>query len=448
MGTCLKLGMVTLTMVTFTTKISAAQDPSADDVEALKKQNAEQQQRLEKLAGELDRIKKLLEEKGISDRGKSSGEKPLTSGLNVALYGYIKLDAAYDSSRISAGNFARWVESEQIRRNDDEFNITANQTRVGLRLSGEPSDDFRYGGVVEADFYSGIGADNSPSPRLRLANLTFEWPRVGFGVLAGQAADVISPLYPTTVNYSVAWWQGNIGFRRPQLRLTQSLKPTEDVELKLELAATRTIAGTLFTPMDFLGDPGADAGYPTAQGRVSVTFPGIGKRPVTLGVSGHWGRLEHDLTLTNGNDKLLFASWSGNVDLSLPINRWLSIQGEAYIGSNLGAYVGGIGQGISVPLLKPIDDGGGWVAVSLAPWKLWSFNFGYGIDRVDRGDLAPNPDPMKDPRASNQMYFGNVFYSLNARIQLALEFMHMRTTYKSVAAGDDWREQLAVILKF
>jgi len=26
--------------------------------------------------------------------------------------------------------------------------------------------------------------------------------------------------------------------------------------------------------------------------------------------------------------------------------------------------------------------------------------------------------------------------------------MHMRTTYKSVAAGDDWREQLAVILKF
>ena len=234
MGTSLNLAIVALTVVTLTTKISAAQDASADDVEALKKQNAEQQQRLEKLSGELERIKKLLEEKGISASGKSSGEKPLTSGLSLALYGYVKLDAAYDSSRISAGNFARWVESEQIRRNDDEFNITANQTRVGLRLSGEPSDDFRYGGVVEADFYSGIGADNSPSPRLRLANLTLEWPRVGFGVLAGQAPDVISPLYLTTVNYSVAWWQGNIGFRRPQLRLIQSLKPAEDVEFKLE----------------------------------------------------------------------------------------------------------------------------------------------------------------------------------------------------------------------
>src|SRR6266496_924342 len=234
MGTSLNLAIVALTVVTLTTKISAAQDASADEVEALKKQNAEQQQRLEKLSGELERIKKLLEEKGISASEKSSGEKSLTSGLSVALYGYVKLDSAYDSSRISAGNFARWVESEQIRRNDDEFNITANQTRVGLRLSGEPSDDFRYGGVVEADFYSGVGADNSPSPRLRLANLTLEWPRVGFGVLAGQAPDVISPLYLTTVNYSVAWWQGNIGFRRPQLRLIQSLKPAEDVEFKLE----------------------------------------------------------------------------------------------------------------------------------------------------------------------------------------------------------------------
>src|SRR5947207_9473400 len=166
MGTRLKLAIVTLTVVTLTTKNSAAQDASADDVEALKKQNAEQQQRLEKLSGELDRIKKMLEEKGISAGGKSSGEKPLTSGLNVALYGYVKLDAAYDSSRISVGNFARWVESEQIRRNDDEFNMTANETRLGLRVNGTPTDNFRFGGVVEMDFYSGIGADNTPSPRL------------------------------------------------------------------------------------------------------------------------------------------------------------------------------------------------------------------------------------------------------------------------------------------
>jgi len=131
----------------------------------------------------------------------------------------------------------------------------------------------------------------------------------------------------------------------------------------------------------------------------------------------------------------------------VPVTSWLKIQGEAYFGSNLGAYVGGIGQGVSVPLLKPIDDSGGWVAAALDPWKQWSFTFGYGIDRVDRGDLAPNPDPMKDPRASNQMYFGNVFYLLNTRIQLALEGMHMRTTYKSVAPGDDWRGQFAIIFK-
>jgi len=129
MGTCLKLGMVTLTMVTFTTKISAAQDPSADDVEALKKQNAEQQQRLEKLSGELDRIKKLLEEKGISARGQSSGEKPLTSGLSVALYGYVKLDAAYDSSRISAGNLR--AGSNRSKSGATTTSSTSRPTRRG-----------------------------------------------------------------------------------------------------------------------------------------------------------------------------------------------------------------------------------------------------------------------------------------------------------------------------
>src|ERR1051325_2678869 len=122
--------------------------------------------------------------------------------------------------------------------------MTANETRLDLRVNGPPSGDCRYAGVVERDCDSGIGADNSPSPRLRLANISLEWPRAGFGVLAGQAPDLISPLGPATVNYSPAWWQGNIGFRRPQLRLTQRIRPTEEVELTFEAAVTRTIAST------------------------------------------------------------------------------------------------------------------------------------------------------------------------------------------------------------
>jgi len=95
-----KIAVEALMVAMITTEWGAAQGKSADDVEALKKQNADQQQRLEKLSGELDQIKKLLAEKGISAPGQGPGEKSSASGLSVALYGYVKLDAAYDSSRI------------------------------------------------------------------------------------------------------------------------------------------------------------------------------------------------------------------------------------------------------------------------------------------------------------------------------------------------------------
>jgi len=37
---------------------------------------------------------------------------------------------------------------------------------------------------------------------------------------------------------------------------------------------------------------------------------------------------------------------------------------------------------------------------------------------------------------------------LNANLQFALEAQHLRTTYKSVTPGDDWRGQFAVIYRF
>jgi hypothetical protein len=413
---------------------------SAGEVEQLKKQNADLQQRVDKLAGELDSIKAQLAEKLPVLAKKSSG-----SGLGIEFYGYVKLDAAYDTARVSIGDYARWVESEQGNPHDNEFNLTANETRVGVRLRGPVMENFRSSGQVELDFYGG-GAENSPFPRLRQANLSFDWPSVGFGVLAGQANDVISPLWMPRVNFSPGWWQGNIGYRRPQLRLTQNLSLAEDVDLKFEAAAVRTIAETFTTPRDSFFDPGADAGFPTAQGRVSLTFPGPGRQPITLGVSGHWGEEEHDFT--NFVNSVTFKTWSGNVDLTLPLTPWLSLRGEAYLGSDLGAYLGGIGQGVNPTLLRPIRDRGGWAAATLGPFGPWAFNLGYGIDDVRRRDLTANLDPTKDPRAQNWVAFGNVYYSLNPNLQLALEVARMRTTYKSVAPGDDWRTQFAIIYKF
>lgn len=417
-----------------------------EEIERLRKQNAEMQQRLDRLTSELDEIKAVLSGRGAATLNPATSGKKAASGKpEFEFYGYVKLDAAYDTSRVSVGDYARWVESEDLFRNDNEFNMTANETRVGVRLRGPASERFRYNGQVEIDFYGG-GAENSPSPRLRQANLSLEWPQAGFGVLAGQANDVIAPLWMPRVNFSPGWWQGNMGYRRPQIRLTKSFSLAEDVELKLEAAAVRTIGETFTTPRDSFFDPGADAGFPTAQGRVSLTFPGLGRQPTTLGISGHWGEEEHDYT--NFNHGVRTRTRSANVDLSLPLTPWLKLQGEAYVGEDLDAYLGGIGQGINPTTLDPIYDRGAWGAATLGPWGRWSFNLGYGIDSVRRSDVTANPNPALDPRVENWVAFGNAYYSLNSSIQFALELSRMRTVYKSVAPGDDWRTQFAIIYKF
>jgi hypothetical protein len=72
------------------------------------------------------------------------------SNLDVQLYGYIKADASFDDSKVTPGNYAVWVESENgmtpavtgppavpafgATRNDDEYNMTMKETRFGFKL--------------------------------------------------------------------------------------------------------------------------------------------------------------------------------------------------------------------------------------------------------------------------------------------------------------------------
>ncbi|MBI1923471.1 hypothetical protein HYR99_04390 [Candidatus Poribacteria bacterium] len=127
---------------------------------------------------------------------------------------------------------------------------------------------------------------------------------------------------PSTVNYSVAWWVGDIGYRRPQLRLTKLFNMGSAFQLHFQLDAVRAIGGE-------------DAGWPGFQGWTALSFPLLKGKPVSVGVSGHVGKEEAD-----------FNTWSANLDLTLPTSNWLTFTGELWRGENLDAYLGGIGQGL------------------------------------------------------------------------------------------------------
>jgi len=396
-------------------------------------ENAQLRQRVETLEKQVQQLQTTVKPPAADQTpaGLELGKKPLWSALDIEFYGYIKLDAAWDSSGVNPGDYVLFT--DEGRDGDDEFNLTAKQTRLGARITGPDTGAMKASGVIEFDFYGSAGAENKANVLLRHAYMTLDWPDDKFSILAGQASDVISPLYPNTLNYTVLWDAGNIGYRHPQLRVTQQLPVGNDMMLELAGAISRTIGD-----VEILGfTPGADAGFPTFQGRAGLTFPWFGVKPTTVGVSAHWGREQY-----SSDNKV--DSWSLNLDVFQPITPVVTVKGELYAGENLDDYFGGIGQGVRGGFVDShaVGDAGGWFAVTLGPWDAWSFNVGAGLDEVESGDVNAND------RTSNRSLFANAIYALNKNVDIGVELSQWRTDFKNADDVDDIRIQTSFIYKF
>lgn len=165
---------------------------------------------------------------------------------------------------------------------------------------------------------------------------------------------------PRTVNYTVAWWSGNIGYRRPLVSLTKNLRFGDGTNrLILTGGVSRTI-GDDFKPTE-PGDAGADSGLPTVQGRVAYSWTTAG-RLGALGFSGHWG--QEDVGTGLGLEDHEFDSWSANLDLQIPLGGKVTLKAEVFTSENLDDYFGGIGQGINVDLGCDVAATGGWAALA------------------------------------------------------------------------------------
>ena len=370
-------------------------------------------------------------------------KKSVWSTADLQIYGYVKLDAAYDTGSASPGNFVKWIELEPLNPHDSQFSMTANETRIGMWFRG-PDDkekSLQTGARVEIDFYGG-GAENKPNPMLRLAYIDLHWRKSGWKLVVGQTSDLISPLFPSTINYSVQWWAGNIGYRRPQIQLVRDLALSDRAKMQFAGAVTRNIGST---DSIFAGiDSGADAGVPGLQGRLGWKLGTHRPRPVSLGISGHWAKESFEL---NGEgDHQDFDSWSANLDLEVPLASKITLKAEAYTGENLAQYLGGIGQGVDLEEGQEIGDSGGWISLNLGPYNRLTHHVGLTASDVDDNDIEI------DDRSFNSSIFWNGVYSLTERIRFALELSYWNTEYKQPEAtkdsADNFRTQFAVIYRF
>ncbi len=385
-------------------------------------------------------MKELVKELPAAAKDKATGSLMLPAGWRIQPYGYFKFDMIYDDSAVNGanGDYIVSVKPENsTTRADDSFSFTARQTRLGAKVFAPNIGDLTAMGRIEIDFYNPVTTsvnENKSTPQMRHAY--GQLSGADWSLLFGQTSDIISPLVPNTLNYTVGWFGGNIGYRHPQLRFTKWWDCPDNSRFQIETALSRDLNN------DYDGggvDDGQDASTPTVLGRVSYATPMNGKKCV-IGASGHFGNEEIDWDYTGDDDNV--HTWSLNADVVVPVCEKVEIKGEAFWAENCNSYFGGIGQGVNVNTQDEIEAIGAWAQVGYKPCDVWAFNTGGGFDDPIDSDLNDGN------RSLNYFVFTNANYAFSKYLSTGLELTFWRTAYKNSDAGDDFRVQHSWILKF
>jgi len=368
--------------------------------------------------------------------------------FEVDLYGYFKLDGAYDQNLTSHGNFVMWVEPPSYENDDEQFNMTVNQSRFGFDFSGRNIRPVDVGGNLEFDLYANATAtgpeQSTAMLQLRHAYFTVNWG--SWKLLAGQTWDLISPLSPPTLNYSSLWGCGNIGYLRPQLSVHYAILSEVSSRVTFSGGFFRTIGNDL-TPTFSLAlneesegeDDGIDAGIPSFQARLDINHEMGNRSSFRAGVAGLWGQLKAETNLGNSEK---YNNWAFTGYLSAEWQDLYGFSTEIYAGSNLGYYFGGI---LSSSTIDGVASTGWWGNAWYMPHDKIRFNIGYGQDEVADEDIAAG-------RANNWCTYGNFNYYIVPQVAVGVELSYWETEYKldAVRRGtvDNIRAQTSFTLNF
>lgn len=354
--------------------------------------------------------------------------------FKVVPYGILWANMVYETQRTQVGDYTFYVLPERPNT-QDQFHVDGRSTRLGIDVSGPQVPAFccaASGGKIEFDFQRTIDTENRSGVLLRHAYV--EVKNEDFRLLFGQTWDVISPLYPGMLMYSVGWGGGNIGYRRAQLRGERYLALSDTalvvVQGSLNADIIQEVSTTTFT--------GDQSGWPVLMGRVGMILGprGQGCYPFEFGVSSHYGDQIFDFRApfrARIGDRE--RTWSLNADFRFPMSERFGVQGEFFTGENLGAYLGGILQGVDVGTPAnpgtglPIRSTGGWVEA----WYDWTprlhNHVGWGVDDPINSDVTVG-------RIYNSFYFANLCFDVTQRFLIGFEFSYWKTLWQGLPNGE------------
>lgn len=356
----------------------------------------------------------------------------------LQFYGILRQDVIFDDSRPDAFQSALFILSEPPAQKDREnFTMYPRLSRLGINVTGptvEAVGGARLSGRLEIDFQNG-GRESRAIPRFRHVFLNMEWSAAS--LLVGQTWDVISPLFPAVNADTLMWNVGNLGDRRPQVRLTLQ-RASGRMQWSLATAVGLTSA---VDAQDLDNDgvrDGEAAAVPTVQARFGTSVPIAGTRRLTAGVWTHVAR-EKVSTAVAGETE--FSGHSFGADVEVPILTRGIVRGELWTGENLSDVRGGIGQAINSRTGDEIRSRGGWVEVGADLHPRYSVFVGYTIDSPESEDVPSGG------RTRNAAWF--IANKWNARpFGAGVDYLHWTTRYAGAPSGTDNRVNAYVTYSF
>ncbi|MDR2641624.1 MAG: hypothetical protein LBC74_02395 [Planctomycetaceae bacterium] len=343
--------------------------------------------------------------------------------IKITPYGYINLSASYETHRTVTGDYVVYANSPDID-SDSGYNVDPKSTRLGLKLDGAGISSWsgsKSEGAIEFDFQGAYTSRNRGGLLLRKAFFSISDGRTK--LLAGQDWEIISPLYPKTLNYTAGACVGNVGYRRAMLRVDRQFDLCNSDNVLTQFGITDNVF------RDDNSVSPASSSYPIIQGRLAYSW---GKgcfehgKPIVLGVSSHFG----EQRFTFGGNKKNLETWSFNVDLDLPLTKRLGFQMEYFIGENLATIEGGILQGVDIARRDTIRSQGGWMAFMYQATKKTQINFCYMIDDPFNKDVVSGNSNNNRSRNYSHCLFVNVLYNWSDSLMTGFEIDFWRTHWQ------------------
>lgn len=324
-------------------------------------------------------------------------EEPQDTKPELKPYGFVKGDMYFAIGSVQSwGQSAITCASVATGGDTNATSFTAQHSRFGLKGSGAVGN-VTMGGVVELDFFV-VASNANAKPRMRLA---YAWckPVNGFEIRAGQQWDLFSPLNPSTNNTNAnLWYDGNYGFRRPQLTLQYS------PDLGAVTPMIQISAGEATKEESNLGVDNLST-IPMIQGRLSLSF----LENMQIGVA--------TIYATYGIDRD-YSTNGVSVDLNLPFHNLFALKAEYAYGNNLNNAnlftIGGNGNART-----DVSTSGFWVQATSKPTTFFNIVAGFGDEMVLDASAG---------KESNMTFYGDLIFPIGKYFSLTAEYQLLRTT--------------------